>query len=268
LNIFGNLLKVKKDRPPVYKHFEASTKKACRFGDVTEKLCNDFKDYLLNNKKLSQNSASSYFDKFKVVVRQAHEDKFLPENPASKIKSIKLEDTEREFLTYEELKKLSETPFKYEDLRRASLFSALTGLRYSDIEKLIWQEIQYSAELGYFIRFRQKKTKDTETLQISDEAFDLLGEQGFSSEKVFKELEYWQCSYLPIWIAKAGIEKEITFHCFRHTFATLQHTLGTDIYTIQKLLGHKNLKTTQIYTKIIDKTKREAVNKITLKGLK
>jgi len=249
----------------ISKHLESFTNGNCLFGDVSEKFCENFKDYLLNHKKLSQNTASAYFDKFKVAVRQAYDEKLLSENPAQKIKSIKLDDTEREFLTLDELLNLAKTPFQYEDLRRASLFSALTGLRYSDIEKLTWQEIQHSKEQGFYIRFKQKKTKGAETLPVSDEAFELLGERGLSDEKVFKNLEYWQCSYLSIWTVKAGIDKKITFHCFRHTYATLQLTLGTDIYTVSKMLGHKNLQTTQIYAKIIDEKKREAANKITLR---
>ncbi len=71
--------------------------------------------------------------------------------------------------------------------------------------------------------------------------------------------------YLPIWIAKAGIDKKITFHSFRHTFATLQLTLGTSIYTVSKLLGHKKLQTTQIYAKVVDQQKRDAVDRIKLK---
>ena len=63
---------------------------------------------------------------------------------------------------------------------------------------------------------------------------------------------------------KAGITKNITFHCARHTYATLQLTLGTDIYTVSKLLGHKELRTTQIYAKVIDDKKKEAANKIKL----
>ena len=63
---------------------------------------------------------------------------------------------------------------------------------------------------------------------------------------------------------KAGITKTITFHCARHTYATLQLTLGTDIYTVSKLLGHKELRTTQIYAKVIDDKKKEAANRIQL----
>lgn len=63
---------------------------------------------------------------------------------------------------------------------------------------------------------------------------------------------------------KAGITKHVTFHCARHTYATLQLTLGTDIYTVSKLLGHRHLKTTEIYAKVIDERKQQAANKIKL----
>ncbi len=249
----------------VLKYFKEFTNEVCRFGDVNEKFCLDFKDFLLSQERISQNTASSYLDKFKVAVRSAFDDKLLFTNPAKRIKSIKQTETQREFLTVDELQKLAETPFQYEDLRRASLFSVLTGLRYSDIEKLTWSEIQHSKEQGFYIRFRQKKTNDTETLPISKDAFELLGETSKPDEKVFRDLKYWQCAYLDDWTTNAGIDRKITFHSFRHTFATLQLTLGSDIYTVSKMLGHKNLTTTQIYAKVIDEKKREAANKIKLK---
>ena len=250
----------------ILKHLKIFANDACAFGDVSETFCADFKDYLLNEAGISNNTASAYFDKFKYVIRLAFEQKMLSDNPARNIKSIKLEETQREFLTLDELQKLAATPFpEYESLRRASLFSALTGLRYSDIEKLTWAEVQRSAENGDYIRFTQKKTKDTETLPISPDARELLGEAGAAGEKVFLYLNYSQCVYLPFWTKRAGIERKITFHSFRHTHACIQLSLGTDIYTVSKLLGHRNIKTTQIYAKIIDETKRQAVNKIKLK---
>jgi site-specific recombinase XerD len=103
-------------------------------------------------------------------------------------------------------------------------------------------------------------------LPISEQAFKLLGERKEPTERVFEGLIYSTNlnKHLKRWILRAGITKDITFHCFRHTFATLQLSHGTDIYTVSKMLGHKDLKTTQIYAKIIDDTKRKAADKIKL----
>jgi integrase len=250
----------------VIKHLKCFAGEICLFSNITENFCRDFRNYLLTKVKISNNTAAAYFDKFKYVVRLAFEQNMLKENSARLIKSIKPEEVQREFLTLDELQKLAATPFaEYDDLRRAALFSALTGLRYSDIEKLIWSEIKYSSELGDYIRFRQKKTKDTETLQINEDARQLLGARTALNERVFPNLNYSQCVYLPVWTKRSGIERRITFHAFRHTHATIQLSLGTDIYTVSKLLGHRNIKTTEIYAHIIDETKRRAVNKISLK---
>lgn len=161
---------------------------------------------------------------------------------------------------------MAKTDCEISILKTAFIFSALTGLRWSDINKLLWSEVQYSKELGNYLRFRQKKTQGAETLPISEQAISLLGERGEPEERVFKHLKYsaWHNLKLQQWAMKAGIAKTVTFHCARHTYATLQLTLGTDIYTVSKLLGHKHLKTTQIYTKVIDEKKTEAANRILL----
>src|SRR5690606_22573169 len=167
---------------------------------------------------------------------------------------------------YDELKVMAKTDCEVPILKTAFIFSALTGLRWSDINKLVWSEVQHSKELGNYLRFTQKKTQGSETLPISEQAYELLGERGKPEERVFKHLKYsaWYNLKLQQWAMKAGITKTVTFHCARHTYATLQLTLGTDIYTVSKLLGHKNLKTTQIYAKIIDDKKKVAANKIVL----
>lgn len=249
------------------KHLEKFVKNACTFAQVNEDFCRRFKDYLLTESKLSRNSCSSYFTKFQIVCRQAAEEKLFPENPCRKVKSIQPPETQREFLTIEELQLLAATPFpEYEDLRRAALFSALAGLRWSDIFKLTWREVEHSkAGGGSYVRFIQKKTEGAETLPIGDEARELLGDEGAPDEKVFPALKYYQCGHLRLWFVRAGINKNITFHSFRHTYATAQLTLGSDLYTVSKLLGHKNVQTTQIYARVIDQKKRDAANKITLK---
>jgi len=244
-----------------------------KFADLNEKFCNDFKEHLLTTKSnksektiLAQNSAVSYFNKLKATLKQAYKDGYLQENLNGKIETIKQAETRRQFLTLEELNALVKTECANPLMKRAALFSALTGLRFSDIKKLTWSEILHSVENGYSIQFAQQKTKGEEVLPISEQAYNLLGERRQPTGKVFEGLEYsaYQNKHLYQWIGAAGITKDITFHCFRHTFATLQLSKGTDIYTVSKMLGHRELKTTQVYAKIIDKTKREAADKIKL----
>ena len=256
-----------------YQYLEIFTIGNLKFSELNEKFCNNFKEYLLTTKSiksskttLSQNSAVSYFNKFKAALKQAYKDNYLQINLNAKIDPIKQAETQRHFLTIEELNKLVETDCQTPLLKRAALFSSLTGLRFSDIQKLIWNEIEYIENNGYFIQFKQQKTKGVEMMPISEQAFSLLGERKAPTDKVFEGLTYsaYYNKHLYQWIGAAGITKDITFHCFRHTFATLQLSSGTDIYTVSKMLGHRELKTTQIYAKIIDKTKREAANKIKL----
>ena len=256
-----------------YKYLLAFTNGNVKFSELNEKFCNGFRDYLLTTKsnksiktKLAQNSAVSYFNKFKATLKQAYKDGYLGYDLNSKIEQIKSAETRRNYLTNEELNKLNKTECQNPLLKRAAIFSALTGLRFSDIQKMEWDEIEFVKGQGYIIHFKQQKTKGIEELPISEQAFGLLGERPASGGKVFEGLEYsaYQNKHLYQWIGAAGITKEITFHCFRHTFATLQLSKGTDIYTVSKMLGHRELKTTQLYAKIIDKSKRDAANKITL----
>ena len=256
----------------VIKHLEKFLPYDITFKEADRQFVMDFKEYLdkeattKSNVGLSQNSKYSYFNKLRAALKQAVRDGILPANPSDGVDSFKQGEPEREFLTLEELQSIVKEECEIPQLKSAFLFSCLAGLRWSDIQKLVWSEVQHSKELGYFIRFRQKETKGAETQPVSDQAFDLLGERQEPDERVFKGLKYsaWHNLKLQQWVMKAGITKTITFHCARHTYATLQLTMGTDIYTVSKLLGHKELKTTQIYAKIIDDKKKEAANRIKL----
>lgn len=256
----------------VQKHLEAFAPNGISFESLNVKKVSEFKDYLdktaktKSDKNLSQNSKHSYFNKFKAALKQAFKDGLIVENYAERVQGFKMGESEREFLTMEELQAIAKVECEIPIIKTAFLFSCLTGLRWSDINKLVWSEIQHSEERGYYIRFRQKKTKGTETLPISEQAFEMLGERNDPEERVFTGLKYsaWHNLKLQQWVMKAGISKTITFHCARHTYATLQLTMGTDIYTVSKLLGHRELKTTQVYAKIIDDKKKEAANKIHL----
>ncbi|MEQ1586546.1 MAG: site-specific integrase [Cyclobacteriaceae bacterium] len=256
-----------------YNYIERFTKGHCKVSELSEKFCNDYKEFLLttpsiksSKARLSQNAALSYFNKFKAALKQAFKDGLIQINLSERIETIRQQETQREYLSLEELQRLAKTECDNPLLKTAALFSSLTGLRWSDIKKLKWEDIQYSEAQGYFIRFTQKKTKGVETLPISIQAKELLGNPGDGDEVIFRKLHY--SAYFRIllgkWMLRASITKNITFHSFRHTFATLQIAEGTDIYTVSKMLGHRDLKTTQVYAKIVDQKKREAADKIKL----
>ena len=239
---------------------------------VDENFLESFKEYLLTCKtrksnrdiKLSQNSVLSYFNKIRAALREAYNSKIIRENPAIRVKSVKLMETHREFLTFEELQKLAATECELPNLKKAFLFSALTGLRWSDIKALSWDNINYGVTDGWYIKFTQQKTKGAETLPIPEQAIKLLGDRDEFGKTIFETLEYsaWNNIKLREWVMNAGIKKKITFHCARHSFATLQLSMNTDIYTVSKLLGHKHLRTTEIYAKVIDKKKIDAACRI------
>ena len=256
-----------------YNYLETFTNGNLKFADLNENFCNGFKEYLLTVKSnksakitLSQNSAVSYFNKVKAALKQAYKDGYLQADLNAKIEPVKQADTRREVLTIEELNSLVKTECKNPLLKRAALFSALTGLRHSDVIKLVWDEIEYINNEGYILKITTQKTKSVENIPISEQAFNLLGERKEPTKKVFEGLKYsaYENKLLYQWIEAAGITKDIKFHCFRHTYAVLQLSKGTQITTLQKLLTHKDLKTTMIYAKVLDQTKREATEKIKL----
>ena len=250
------------------------------FRDITPDFIIGFKEFLENVEKdthkrtgprrerdtfqgLSQNSKVSYFNKLRACINKAYEERIISINPLRGIEGFKAAEVKREYLTLEEVKKLASTPCRYPVLKRAFLFSCLTGLRKSDIQKLTWSEIQ---KFGNFTRivFNQKKTGGLEYLDITPQAEKYLGEHKNPKEPVFSGFTYgaWTSLELQRWSMNAGIQKNLTFHCGRHTFAVLMLDLGADIYTVSKLLGHRELSTTQIYAKVLDKNKQNAVSLI------
>lgn len=240
------------------------------FGSIDLNLIEDYKDYLINAPQggsktgtISANTASTYFSIFKAGLHQAFIDGYLTIDLAAKVKNIYYEESQREYLTLEELNQLAATPCDSEILKRAALFSALTGLRHSDIKQLKWRDIVKDKE-HYQLHFTQQKTKGVEYMPISDQAYSLCGERGDADRLVFEGLQdpSWINRPVKRWIEASGITKHITFHCFRHTYATLQLTNGTDIYTVSKMLGHKKVTTTQIYAKIVDAKKNAAADAI------
>lgn len=255
----------------VRQHFSENLKIA----DVSEEDCIGFRDFLdreavtqrereENRHRLSKNSRNNYFCKFKACMKEAVKKGLIASDPSAYVSAAGIDITERSYLTQEEVRILAKTPCRYESIKRMFLFSCLTGLRWSDIEKLRWAEVSVM-DGQTRVTFTQKKTKQLEYLDINAQAASLMGERGRTSDKVFRKdiaFSTYFNSELKKWVRSAGIDKDISFHCARHTFAVMMIDLGADIYTVQKLLGHAELRTTEIYARILDRRKQDAVNRI------
>ena len=249
------------------------------FRDVDKEFLSEFTDYLRQMPKaskygvlktggrLSNNSVVSYYGTLRTAINRAYKEGIITVNPTKEFdfaSKVRQEPSRREYLTLDELKTLINTECRHEIVKRAFLFSCLCGLRVSDIRKLRWCDLQRSGG-RVRIEITMQKTKEPLYLPISDEALKWLPERSEAngSDFIFPLTHEGRVNdTLQHWAKVAGITKHISFHVARHTHATMMLTLGADLYTVSKLLGHKNIATTQIYAKIVDKKKEEAIGLI------
>ena len=129
---------------------------------------------------------------------------------------------------------------------------------------LNWSEIHKAADgKTEYIDHIQVKTKDRVTIPLSEETKKWMPKREEGIDNIFHNLTITSTTVevvLKEWMEAAGITKHITYHCSRHTAATMLLTLGASIYVVSKILGHKSIKMTEIYAKIVDKKKLETVN--------
>ena len=239
---------------------QSYTKPSMMLADITPAWFSGFIAYI-TKRGYAPNTLAVYTSTLRYIINQAHRDGLIPTNPITGIKGIGYEETNRIYLTIDEVRRLSATPCPNEVTRRAFLFGCLTGLRNCDIRALTWADVH--EQDGYTrIIFKQAKTHGQEYLDINDQAASLMGERGRDTDAVFP-LMSWHAvrQQLKAWVKRAKITKHVTFHTSRHTFAVMMLSV-TDIYTVSKLLGHRELSTTQVYAKVIDRAKREAVDKM------
>lgn len=246
--------------------------------DITPRWVQGFRDYLdekamqwaiddrkreVEPKPIAEGTKALMFQKLCSVFNFAVKEGVLLRNPSLNVERFKETESDREFLTVDEIRHLATIPAPSEMLGRAFFFSCLTGLRWSDVEKLTWHEVQKVGEVTRIV-FKQKKTRSQEYLDINDQAVVLMGDRGEDNARVFAGLGAIQQARVGIaaWVKSAGINKHITFHCARHSFAIMMLDAGVDLYTLSKLMGHKSIESTQIYAKILDKHKQAAITRI------
>lgn len=241
--------------------------------EVDKEFCKGFIAFLKTctfndgKKTLSCTTCRIFVNRFGSALAKAVREGFIEHNPftllEAKEKPQKLV-ADREFLTIEEVKSVMSTPCRYKIVKKAFLFSCFTGLRYSDMKALNWSEIHSAADgKTEYIDHVQIKTKDRVTIPLSEEAKKWMPERIEGVDNIFHQLTITHTTVevvLKEWMEAAGIQKHITYHCSRHTAATMLLTLGASIYVVSKILGHKSIKMTEVYAKIVDKKKLETVN--------
>lgn len=224
------------------------------------------------NKPLAKSTAKLYYNTFICALGAAESDGLII-NPARRVKAedkkvLKGDGTQREFLTAEELGRMEATLMRNEETKRAFLFACYTGLRISDICSLTYGDIkQEQAATGqriYIVRKTMVKTRRVVSVPLSKKALSYLPadfSQKSKDTKVFNLPTVGAVNdSLKTWAKDAKVDKVVTFHTSRHTFATLALTLGVDVFTTSKLLGHQNVRTTQIYAEVIDAKKEQAIS--------
>ncbi len=248
------------------------------FKDITPKWVQGFRDYLdskakqwdidtrkrdVEPKPIGEGTKALMFQKLCSALNMAVKQGIINRNPSLNVDRFKEPESDREFLTLDELRTLTQTPPPDKEVARAFLFSCLTGLRWSDIVKLKWGDVQTMGDSTRIV-FTQRKTGGLEYLDLNPQAVRIMGDKKNNHNLIFPDLMAVQHARINVtaWVKAAGINKHITFHCGRHTFAVMMLDAGVDLYTLSKLLGHKSIETTQIYAKILDKNKQAAVNRI------
>ena len=238
--------------------------------DIDKFFCLAYIDYLRSYTKKdgTDYSVKSKFDMFECLnnaINTAIQQEILTANPINKIdrsERIRRKESQRDFLTIDEVKRLIATPCDNPTVKQAYLFACSCGLRIGDVLNLKWKDI--SEEKGTWrASILMLKSQRPLYIPLGEQARKWMPEQGEDgpNEKVFKLNRQTINENLQSWAEAAGItNKKVTFHTSRHTFATMLLTLGADIYTVSKLLGHTSVKTTQIYAKIIDQKKDDAVS--------
>lgn len=230
---------------------------------LTKEMVVAFSEYLKS--RFKGEGAHTLYARFKKIVKAAVEADVMRKNPTTGV-SIKIDrgTLKKDVLSEDELKMLLKTHYRgeNENIRRAFIFCLYTGLRFCDVKALTYANIDYS---NMKLRFEQAKTEghsaaSSVVIDLREDVLPLIG-GGKRDELIFKLPSHTMCNKaLRHWVKQAGIDKHITWHCARHSFAVNILNNGANIKTIASLLGHSGLQHTEKYTRAVDSLKKQAIN--------
>ena len=270
LEYFDKVMRDEKNADSLYsntlKHLrDFNGKKPLPMTNISQPWAERFRAYI-DGLNLKETTKKNYLLGLKIILNQAARENLIPDF-SRKIKPFKKNDVPLKYLTVEQIKNLDTTPCRHPAVRAAFLFSCFTGLRVSDLEALRDGDIQREGD-RVTIRFKVQKTGKCERLTLGaqamkylEEATGLHNDRKADDDRVFL-LPSRHCAsdVLRAWGTAAGIPFNLGYHCGRHSFAVVSLQRGTSLYTLSKLLGHSSVKMTEIYAKVVDGTKTEAMD--------
>lgn len=248
-------------------HFKKEKAYNVALAKIEVSHCMQFRSALIKmveKQEIQANTAHSYFSYFSAAIRTAYKTGLISQNLIDRVDTIKASEAKREYLLLDELNALAAIKPRYDVVWTIAMFAALSGLRISDIRKLEWKNVTEKDDGNAQLDYIMTKTKKEHRLPIGAQARALMGNRPEVEGVVWPYIpsQAQLCRLLREWTESAGITKHITMHCFRHTYATLQLAAGTDLKTLCDLLGQADIKTTQIYAKVLDESKAKAANRV------
>ena len=232
---------------------------------ITKQMIVAFTEYLQS--KFRGETPLSIFSRYKKVILAAVDRDVMRKNPCKGV-SIKIDKNRltKDVLSQEEITRLVATHYDREnpDIRRAFIFCLYAGLRFCDVKDLTYGNVDFSNRI---LSFEQSKVKGHSSasgvvIPLNDGLLALIG-KGERDELIFPLPSHTMClKALRHWVARAGINKHVTWHCARHSFATNILANGANIRTVASLLGHSDLRHTERYTKVVDALKAAAIDSL------
>ena len=229
-----------------------------KFSDLTKERIRDFDEFLHEGKRM-QTTIKNYHKVVRAYIIKAKFDELIHDDPYDHIKIERGKCRERRPLTEDEVLIIREwmpTSRQLEKARDLFIFSCYTGLSYSDAMSFVFADHTTIMDGKYYIDGARVKTGERYLTPILAPALDILKKWDYRLPTMSNERMNYSLHEIE---ALLGINKPLTSHVARHTFATLTLSKNVPIAVVQRLLGHSDIKTTQLYAKVIPKTVSDAV---------